>query len=99
MGHSEPKLKHAQNALQRGYTEETAPLNAGIIATEAICEAKDNGVAMGFITLDAEKAFDVLGHEHLMCKLYHDGLMDDLWKPPGSSGGLRNYRHLFERQF
>ena len=20
-------------------------------------------------------------------------------KPPGSSGGLRNYRHLFERQF
>jgi hypothetical protein len=79
MGHSEPKLKHAQNALQRGYTEETAPLNAGIIATEAICEAKDNGVAMGFITLDAEKAFDVLGHEHSMCKLYHDGLMDDLW--------------------
>ena len=78
-GHSEPKLKHAQNALQRGYTEETAPLNAGIIATEAICEAKDNGVAMGFITLDAEKAFDVLGHEHSMCKLYHDGLMDDLW--------------------
>jgi hypothetical protein len=59
MGHSEPKLKHAQNALQRGYTEETAPLNAGIIATEAICEAKDNGVAMGFITLDAEKALNI----------------------------------------
>ena len=34
---------------------------------------------MGFITLDADKAFDVIGHEHLMCKLYHDGLMDDLW--------------------
>jgi len=84
MRHSEPKLKHAQNALQRGFTEETAPLNAGIIATEAICEAKDNDVATGFITLDAEKAFDVLGHEHFghehsMCKLYHDGLMDDLW--------------------
>ena len=74
MGHSEPKLKHTQNALQTGFTEETA----GIIATEAICEAKDNGVAMCFITLDAEKAFDVLGLEHIMCKLYHDGLMDDL---------------------
>ena len=72
-------MKHTQNALQRGFTEETAPLNAGIISAEAICEAKDNGVAMGFITLDAEKAFVVLGHEHLMCKLYHDGLMDDLW--------------------
>lgn len=65
-GHSEPKLKHTQNALQRGFTEETAPFNAGIIATVAICEAKDNGVGIGFITLDAEKAFDVLGHKHLM---------------------------------
>lgn len=55
------------------------PLNPGITSTEAICEAKDNGVEMGFTTLDAEKAFDVLGHEHLMCKLFHDGLMVDLW--------------------
>jgi hypothetical protein len=45
---------------------------------KSVGEAKDNGVAMGFITLDAEKAFGVLGLEHMMCTLYHDGLMDDL---------------------
>lgn len=75
--HVEPTLTKIQNPLQRGFTEKTSPTNAAIIITEGLAEAKDNGKPMAITTLDAEKAFDKLVHDKLLCKLYNYKVNDD----------------------
>ncbi|XP_062585188.1 uncharacterized protein LOC134246859 [Saccostrea cucullata] len=52
---------------------------AGLIISEAFCDAKDNKEQLILQTFDAEKAFDVVWHENLLCKLYKDGIEGDLW--------------------
>jgi hypothetical protein len=51
--------------MQRGFTAKTSPINAAIVTTEGINEAKDNGKTVSITTLDAEKAFDKLVHNIL----------------------------------
>ena len=55
----EPVLNPTQHQMQRGFTEDTSPLMAALLITEAINEAKDRGEGLYLSTLDAEKAFDV----------------------------------------
>ena len=69
----------SQNKLQRGFTEGTSPLMAGLIITEAYAKAKDKNEPLIMQTLDAEKAFDVVWHDSLLRKLYKDGVRGDLW--------------------
>jgi hypothetical protein len=52
-------------------------LNAAVVTTEGINEAKDNGKTVSITTLDAEKAFDKLVHNILFRKLYHYNIDDD----------------------
>jgi hypothetical protein len=48
--------------MQRGFTAKTSPINAAVVTTEGINEAKDNGKTVSITTLDAEKVFDKLVH-------------------------------------
>ena len=77
--HIEPTLTKVQNPMQRGFTAKTSPINAAVVTTEGINEAKDNGKTVSITTLDAEKAFDKLVHNILFRKLYHYNIDDDAW--------------------
>ena len=77
--HIEPTITKIQNPLQRGFTEKTSPINAAIMVSEGINEAKDRHIPVAITTLDAEKAFDKLVHNHLFRKLYHYNITDDSW--------------------
>ena len=77
--HIERTLTKVQNPMQRGFTAKTSPINAAVVTTEGIKEAKDNGKTVSITTLDAEKAFDKLVHNILFKKLYHYNIDDDAW--------------------
>ena len=76
----DPILNTSQNKLQRGFTSGTSPLMAGLFISEAFYDAKDNKEPLILQTFDAEKAFDVVWHDDLLCKLFKDGIEGDLWK-------------------
>ncbi|VDI73763.1 Hypothetical predicted protein [Mytilus galloprovincialis] len=73
------ELKATQSRLQRGFTEETSPVNAWLVVTEGINEACDQNISAGVVTLDAEKAFDKLDHQILLRKVFHSGIKDTRW--------------------
>jgi hypothetical protein len=74
------KFKKAQSDLQRGFTDEVAPMFAALILIEIIAEAADNCEDITIIFLDAEKAFDTVWHDGLFRKLANIGIPADLWK-------------------
>ena len=76
----EPILDPSQNKLQRGFTQSTSPLMAGLLISEAFFDAKDSGAPLVLQTFDAEKAFDVVWHDSLLRKIHKDGVEGDLWK-------------------
>ena len=67
------------SSVNDGFTEDTSPLMAALLITEAINEAKDRGEGLYLATLDAEKAFDVVWHASLLRKLFLDGVTGDAW--------------------
>ncbi|XP_063436501.1 uncharacterized protein LOC134717932 [Mytilus trossulus] len=75
----EGTLNKQQNKLQKGFTKGASSINIALLITEAINEAKDNNEKLILITLDAEKAFDVVDHIHLFWKLYHQGITGPTW--------------------
>ena len=74
-----PKWDQQQCPLQRGFTKNSAPLNAAFILEEARREALDIGKLLTIILLDAKSAFDVVVHKNLLKKLYHLGIQDKHW--------------------
>ncbi|VDI79955.1 Hypothetical predicted protein [Mytilus galloprovincialis] len=74
----EGTLNKQHNRLQKGFTKGASSINIGLLITEAINEAKDNNEKLILITLDAEKAFDVIDHI-LFWKLYHQGITGPTW--------------------
>ena len=70
----EPILRPTQHPMQRGFTENTSPLMAALLITEAINDLRDRGEGLYLATLDAEKAFDVVWHANLLRKLFIDGI-------------------------
>ena len=75
----EPILRPTQHPMQRGFTENTSPLMAALLITEAINDLRDRGEGLYLATLDAEKAFDVVWHASLLRKLFIDGIQGDSW--------------------
>ncbi|VDI46254.1 Hypothetical predicted protein [Mytilus galloprovincialis] len=82
-----PDIIFNQNPMQRGFTENTAPLIASLIMEEYKRENKDLKKPTLFGMLDAKSAFDVVRHTNLIRKLYHMGiseqcilLIDNLYK-------------------
>ena len=62
-------LDPTQSSLQRGFTQGCSSLNAAVILTECIQESKNTGQNLLLITLDAQKAFDVVDHNSLLRSL------------------------------
>ena len=73
---------HATNPdhpLQFGFTSKKSGNNAAFILSEAIAEAQDNKLPIYVASLDVEKAFDVVNHNSLLCKLHKQGLSGLWW--------------------
>ncbi|CAC5367012.1 unnamed protein product [Mytilus coruscus] len=75
----EGTLNKHKNMLQKGFTKGVSSINIALLISEAINEAKDKNECLILITLDAEKAFDVVDHIHLFWKLYHQGINGLIW--------------------
>ncbi|CAC5367015.1 unnamed protein product [Mytilus coruscus] len=75
----EGTLNKHKNMLQKGFTKGASSINIALLISEAINEAKDKNECLILITLDAEKAFEVVDHIHLFWKLYHQGINGSTW--------------------
>ena len=76
---SDPILLPTQNKLQRGFTDDTSPLLAGLMLQEQIYEAIESGSQLFITMLDVKTAFDVVWHDSLLRKIYIDGIQGGLW--------------------
>ena len=72
-------LNPTQNPQQRGFTEHCSSTNAAYMLTEAIAEAKDHSHPLHITYMDASKAFDIVWHSTMLCKMHDRGIRDDLW--------------------
>ncbi|VDI12876.1 Hypothetical predicted protein [Mytilus galloprovincialis] len=70
----QPKILKEQNRLQRGFTENSAPMNCSFFIEEFIRECSDAGKIIYIALLDAKSAFDVVTHESILRKLYIAGV-------------------------
>jgi hypothetical protein len=77
--HSSHPLDIAQNPLQKGFTRGTSNSHVAVIITELIAESKDENSPLVIGFLDAQKAFDVLGHDSVIRKLYLAGIVGEKW--------------------
>lgn len=66
-----PKCDKQQCSIQRGFTQNSAPINGSFILEESRREALDLEQLFIIILLDAKSAFDVVVHKSMMRRLYH----------------------------
>ena len=57
-----PMVENQQNNLQRGFTQNSSPMNCSLILEEVIREHKDKRLPLYIAFLDAKSAFDVVSH-------------------------------------
>ena len=74
-----PLILESQNGLQRGFTENSSPMNTALILEEYIRDRRDIGAPAYIAFLDAKAAFDVVSHQSLMRKLFNIGVEGNLW--------------------
>lgn len=74
-----PKVATQQSKIQRGFTENTSPLNAAVIVEEIYREYEDTNKPFYIALLDAKSAFDVVVLKMLMRKVYLMGLNLASW--------------------
>ena len=70
----QPILMERQNPLQRGFTEKSSPMNCALLVEEFYRNNKDLNKPTYIAFMDVKSAFDVVVHENLMRKLYHNGV-------------------------
>ncbi|KAK3097352.1 hypothetical protein FSP39_008944 [Pinctada imbricata] len=76
----EEKLPSEQSSLQFGFTKGMSPLMAALVLSETIVEGIENNVPVYLAYLDTQKAFDVVDHNSMKCKLFHQDVNHHIWK-------------------
>ena len=76
-----PAVAAVQNNLQRGFTQNSSPMNGSLILKEVIRVSKDMKQPLYVAFLDVKAAFDVVSHESLLRKLFHIGIDGTEWSP------------------
>jgi hypothetical protein len=74
-----PKLNNNQSDLQFGFTRGLSPIMAALIVSEVILQAEQQKSNLYMVTLDSQKAFDVVHHLLLLEKLYLE-VPPEIWK-------------------
>ena len=72
-------LDKSQSSLQKGFTPGRSSIDAALILSECIDEAKNSKKPPLVAMLDAQKAFDVVDHDSLLRRLYLDGICGSDW--------------------
>ena len=75
----QPAVINIQNPVQRGFTANSAPMNAALPIEEVYRESDDTKQEYELVLLDAKSAFDVVIHSHVLRRLYHAGIEDKHW--------------------
>ena len=65
--------------LQFGFTKGTSILLAALVINKSITEAKELNLLLFIAFLDSPKAFDVVDHQSLKCKLFYNGINGKIW--------------------
>ena len=73
-----PEININQSELQFGFTQGLSPIMAALIVSEGILYAKQHRKNLYLVTLDSQKAFDVVHHKILLEKLYYE-IPLDIW--------------------
>ena len=77
--HQEAAIPPAKCDTQFSFTKGRSPVQATIVMSELLAEAKDEKKTLVVTSLDIMKAFDVISHAHLLRKLYMAGLPGTWW--------------------
>ena len=72
-------LPKEQSPLQFGFTRGLSPLMAALILSETVVEQTEKGMPLYLSFLDTQKAFDVVSHVSMKCKLFHQGINKHIW--------------------
>ena len=79
LNRTEHLLPSQQSSLQFGFTKGTSILLAALVINESITEAKKLNLPLYIAFLDLQKAFDVVDHQSLKCKLFYNGINGKIW--------------------
>jgi len=77
LGRLEHLLPVNQSSLQFGFTKNTSILLAALVINESISKAR---IPLYLAFLDSQKAFDVVDHQSMKCKIFHNGVRGHIWK-------------------
>ena len=72
-------IEKCKSKMQRCCTNKSSAINAALILSDAQNGAKENGLSLKLVTLDACKAVDVVWQDSLLRKLYNTGIHGSLW--------------------
>ena len=75
-----PYIREKQSKLQRGFTENSAPMNCSFFEEKCAREYRDLGKTLYVALLDAKSAFDVVTHSSILRKLFLTGIEESTWK-------------------
>ncbi|VDI19758.1 Hypothetical predicted protein [Mytilus galloprovincialis] len=75
----EDRLPLDQSSLQFGFTKHISILLAALLINECIVEAKEFNLPLFIAFLDSQRAFDVVDHPSLKCKLFLNGICCKIW--------------------
>ena len=75
-----PYIREKQSKLQRGFTENSAPMNCSFFIEECAREYRGLGKTLYVALLDAKSAFDVVTYSSILRKLFLTGIEGSTWK-------------------